>query len=197
MNLLDIGHAVRVRRAELGLSQAQLAHLSGLSRQTLVGLENGALSDLGVNRVGEVMAVLGLDSPKPDTLARRKKRGLWMAAKTASVSYARELAPEVLGQALASGDVPPTFAPHLTHLLDEAPVPIVVMAVEEAASLAHVPPRQIWRNVAKLANPCPYTGGRCGHEVPDAACGALGGAVPAGTGTHRRDQQVRWDPGSD
>lgn len=151
MNLIDIGHAVRVRRAELGLSQAQLAHLSGLSRQTLVGLENGTLSDLGVNRVGQLMAVLGLDTPKPDTLARSKKRGLWMAAKTASVSYAHELAPEALEQALASGDVPLPFAPHLTHLLDEAPVPIVVMAVEEAASRAHLPPRQIWRNVAKLA----------------------------------------------
>jgi len=151
MNLIDIGHAVRARRIELGLSQAQLAHLSGLSRQTLVGLENGTLGDLGVNRVGQVMAVLGLDSPKPDTLARRKKRGLWMAAKTASVSYARELAPEALQQALASGDVPPSWAPHLTQLFDEAPVPIVVMAVEEAAARAHLAPRQVWRNVAKLA----------------------------------------------
>lgn len=151
MNLNDIGHAVRVRRAELGLSQAQLAHLSGLSRQTLVGLENGTLSDLGVNRVGQVMAVLGLDTQKPDTLARSKKRGLWMAAKTASVSYEHELAPEALEKALASGDVPLPFAPHLRHLLDEAPVPVVVMAVEETASRAHLPPRQIWRNVAKLA----------------------------------------------
>jgi transcriptional regulator with XRE-family HTH domain len=151
MNLADIGHAVRARRMELGLSQSQLAHLSGLSRQTLVGLENGTLSDLGVNRVGQVTAVLGLDSPKLDTQARRRKRGLWMAAKTASVSYARELAPEALEHALASGEVPASFAPHLAHLLDEAPVPIVVMAVEEAASHAHLPPRQVWRNVAKLA----------------------------------------------
>lgn len=151
MNLIDIGHAVRARRAQLGLSQAQLAHLSGLSRQTLVGLENGTLSDLGVNRVGQVLSVLGLDMPKLDTQVRKQKRGLWMAAKTASVSYARELAPEVLEEALASGHVPPRFAAHLTHLLDEAPVPIVVMAVEESASRAHVAPRQIWRNVAKLA----------------------------------------------
>ena len=99
MNLIDIGHVVGARRAELGLTQAQLAHLSGLSRQTLVGLENGTLSDLGVNRVGQVLAVLGLDSTAPDTQARRKKRGLWMAAKTASVSYSRELAPEMLEQA--------------------------------------------------------------------------------------------------
>lgn len=151
MNLIEIGHVVGARRAELGLTQAQLAHLSGLSRQTLVGLENGTLSDLGVNRVGQVMAVLGLESATPDIQARRKKRGLWMAAKTASVSYAHELAPEVLEQVLASGDVPPSFAPHLTHLLDEAPVPTVVMAVEEAAAQANLPPRQVWRNVAKLA----------------------------------------------
>ena len=67
MNLVDIGHAVRSRRSELGLPQAQLVHLRGLSRQTLVCLENGTLSDLGVNRVGQVKAVLGLDSPKLDT----------------------------------------------------------------------------------------------------------------------------------
>lgn len=151
MTLIDIGHAVRARRTELGLSQAQLAHLSGLSRQTLVGLENGTLNDLGINRVGQLLGVLGLDTPKPDTLARSKKRGLWMAAKTASVSYAPELAPDALQQALASGDVSPSFAPHLAQLLDEAPVPIVVMAVEEAALRAHLPPRQVWRNVAKLA----------------------------------------------
>ena len=49
------------------------------------------------------------------------------------------------------GAVPPPFAPHLTHLLDEAPVPLVVMAVEEAAERAHVPLGRVWRNVAKLA----------------------------------------------
>jgi transcriptional regulator with XRE-family HTH domain len=151
MNLTDIGRAVRTRRSELGLSQAQLAHLSGLSRQTLVGLENGTLSDLGVNRVAQVLAVLGLDAPQPSTDARRRKRGLWMAAKTASVSHAHELAPEVLGEVLASGEVPASFTAHLVHLLDEAPVPVVVMAVEEAAVRAHVPPKRVWRNVAKLA----------------------------------------------
>ncbi len=151
MNLIAIGRTVRARREALGLSQGQLAHLSGLSRQTLVGLENGTLNDLGVNRAAQVLSVLGLDMPEPTALARRKKRGLWMAAKNASVSYTRELEPEMLGKVLVSGDVPEWFVPHLAHLLDEAPVPMVVMAVEEAASKAHVPPRKVWRNVAKLA----------------------------------------------
>lgn len=59
--------------------------------------------------------------------------------------------PEMLGTTLISGEVQPTFVPHLVHLLDETPVPIVVMAVEEAAIDAHVPPKAVWRNVAKLA----------------------------------------------
>ncbi len=43
----------------LGLTQAKLALLSGLSRQTPVGLEAGALSDLGFNGVAQLLAVLG------------------------------------------------------------------------------------------------------------------------------------------
>jgi transcriptional regulator with XRE-family HTH domain len=151
MNLIDIGQVVRTRRVELGLTQGQLAHLSGLSRQTLVGLENGTLNDLGLNRLAQVLSVLGLDVPRPSTEARRRKRGLWMAAKTASVSHANELAPETLGEVLATGEVPAPFTAHVAHLLDEAPVPVVVMAVEEAAQRAHVPLRRVWRNVAKLA----------------------------------------------
>ncbi len=151
MNLIDIGTAVRIRREELGLSQGRLAHLSGLSRQTLVGLENGSLNDLGVNRAGQVLSVLGLDAPLPTAGSRRKKHGLRMAARNANVSYARELQPDALARMLVSGEVPAAFAPHLSHLLDEAPLPMVVMAVEEAAAEAQVPPRKVWRNVAKLA----------------------------------------------
>lgn len=151
MNLVDIGRSVRTRRTDLGLSQARLAHLSGLSRQTLVGLENGTLNDLGVNRAAQVLSVLGLDLPAPTAQARQRKRGLWMAAKNASVSYAQALPPDALAEVLATGDVPAAYVPHIAHLLDETPVPIVVMAVEETAAKAGLPTRQVWRNVAKLA----------------------------------------------
>ena len=151
MDLSNLGHTIRARREALGLTQTRLAQLSGLSRQTLVGLEAGALSDLGFNRVGQVLAVLGLDLDPPSQLARSRKRGLWMAAKNASVSYAPEVPPATLGHALVIGSVPKAYAAHLTHLLDEAPVPMVVMAVEEAAASEGVAPRAVWRNVAKLA----------------------------------------------
>lgn len=151
VDLSSLGSLIRERRDALGLTQARLAQMSGLSRHTLVGLEAGALSDLGFNRVAQVLAVLGLDLDPPSQAARSRKRGLWMAAKNASVSYVQEVPPATLGHALVSGRVPDGYAAHLTHLLDEAPVPLVVMAVEEAAANEGVAPRAVWRNVAKLA----------------------------------------------
>ena len=59
--------------------------------------------------------------------------------------------PDTLGHALISGSVPTAYAAHLTHLLDEAPMPLVVIAVEEAAANESVAPKAVWRNVAKLA----------------------------------------------
>ena len=39
VDLSNLGTIIRVRREALGLTQSRLAQLSGLSRQTLVGLE--------------------------------------------------------------------------------------------------------------------------------------------------------------
>jgi hypothetical protein len=49
-----VGTATRRRREPLGLTQARLAQMSGLSRRTLVELENGSLSGLGFSRVAQV-----------------------------------------------------------------------------------------------------------------------------------------------
>ena len=95
--------------------------------------------------------MLGLGLDPPSQVARSRKRGLWMAAKNASVSCVHEVPPEALGHALASGKVPKGYAAHLSHLLGEAPVPLIVMAVEEAAMNEGVAPRAVWRNVVKLA----------------------------------------------
>lgn len=58
----------------------------------------------------------------------------------------------MLQRALASGQVPSGHESHMLHFLDEAPVQVVVMAVEEAAQLESVSPIVIWSSVAKLAN---------------------------------------------
>lgn len=74
-----------------------------------------------------------------------------MAAQTSSTSYRGTLTEDVLLEILKGGAVPDEFGPHVGHLLDEAPIQIVVMAVTEAAHRSGMPIEEIWRNVAQLA----------------------------------------------
>ncbi len=151
MDIVTLGKHVRERREALGLTQVRLAKLASLSRQTVQSLEAGTLKDLGFERVGRLLGVLGLSFDTLSLAARQRKRGLWMAAKTSSVSYTGELTEDMLEQTLATGRVPTGYEAHIAHLLDEAPVSLVVMAVEEAATREHKTPADIWRNVAMLA----------------------------------------------
>ncbi len=150
MNLYEVGKAVRIRRLALGLTQLRLARLAGLSRQTVQQLEAGTIADLSFGRVVKLLGVLGLSFAPPTIQAREKKRGLWIAAKNASVSYKSELTSEQLRQALATGQVPTNHQSQLLHFLDETPLQVVVMAVEETAHLEAVPPAYIWACVAQL-----------------------------------------------
>jgi transcriptional regulator with XRE-family HTH domain len=150
MQLTEIGAAVRKRREALGLSQQGLAKLAGLSRATINQLERGALKDLGVAKLARVLGLLGLALEAKR--ARTAPRGLWIASRAASVSYRRTLDVRSLAHALASGDIPRGLEPHLAALLDEAPLPLVVRAVEEAARRERVAPKQIWRHLARWAS---------------------------------------------
>ena len=93
MDRSNLGSIIRERREALGLTKPRLARLSGLSRQTLGGLEAGSPIDLGFNRVAQALAVLGLDLDPPSQAARARKRGLRMAAKNASVSCRQKVPP--------------------------------------------------------------------------------------------------------
>ena len=77
--------------------------------------------------------MLGLDFDTSSLAARQKKRGLWMAAKTSSVSFKHDLSEAMLEKSLATREVPLGFEAHLGHLLEQAPIEYVVMAVEETA----------------------------------------------------------------
>jgi transcriptional regulator with XRE-family HTH domain len=149
MELAEVGGVVRDCREALGLSQQALARLAGLSRATINQLERGALTDLGIAKVVRVLGLLGLDLDA--RRSRHPARGLLMASRTASVSHRRALDAGSLARALASGEIPPGMEPHVAVLLDEAPLRIVVMAVEEAARRERVPPKRIWRNLARWA----------------------------------------------
>lgn len=86
-----------------------------------------------------------------DTVRRQPKRALWMAARTASVSYKSEVTESELSQVFASGDVPQKIIAHVVTLLEEAPWALIVMAVEEASVKERISQESIWSNVALIS----------------------------------------------
>ena len=145
MNLVDIGHLVHQRRQALGLSQARLAKLGGLSRATINQLETGSLVDLGASKLIALLDLLGVDL---DAGARHPHgRALQLASQTASVSYKNVLDPQMLAAAMVNGALPAAITPQVATLLDEAPLSLIVAAVEEVAKASSLSPKAIWRHL--------------------------------------------------
>jgi len=149
MNLADIGLLVQARREALGLSQARLARLSGLSRATINQLENGSLVDLGTHRLLGLLQLLGMDltaqtrKPQPQALA--------LLSQTASVSYKTALLPDALARALVSGDLPDALVAQVSTLIDEAPLPLIVSGIEEVGQRTQTTPKALWKNLTTWA----------------------------------------------
>jgi transcriptional regulator with XRE-family HTH domain len=145
MNLTDIGQLVHTRRLELGLSQARLAMMSGLSRATINQLETGALVDLGAAKLISLLDLVGI---MLDAGAHKgREKALQSVSQSASVSYKTLLDPNVLAAALVDGALPPTMTPHIATLLDEAPLPLIVAAVEEVALSSSKSPKLLWKHL--------------------------------------------------
>lgn len=148
-----IGAAIRVRRETLGLTQQRLATLADLSRVTVNELENGLLIDLGMGKVIRLLDILGFSlglSLAQSSGEKPARNGLNIAARTASVSYRSSLPPMALAEAVRTGKIPQEFRAHIATLLDEAPIPVVVRAVEE--SFRSTVPKRTWRHIAKWAS---------------------------------------------
>lgn len=149
MQLCEVGMHVHDKRKELGLSQAQLAKLAGLSRTTVNQLESGALDDLGYTKLNQLLGILGMSFDAKVKL--KKSPALKVAAQTASTSYKKILTSEVLKNILKSGEVPDDFKPHVMTLLDEAPLPLVVSAIHEASVETKTPAKTVMKHVSAMA----------------------------------------------
>jgi transcriptional regulator with XRE-family HTH domain len=145
MNLADIGQLVQARRLALGLSQARLATLSGLSRATINQLETGSLVDLGA---AKLIALLDLVGISLDAGTRKgHEHALASVSQSASVSYKTLLDPNAFAAALVDGVLPERLTPHIATLLDEAPLSLIVAAVEEVASSSRMSPKLLWKHL--------------------------------------------------
>lgn len=149
--LAELSTVVRTRRADMGLTQAALARLSGLSRATVNQLEAASLQDLSLQRVSRLLGVLGLSvtvAPQPTV---GKTPALELAARSASVSYRQPLTAAALRAALLQGRVPPAFQPHLATLLDEATPALLAAVVEQLHAQEGVPRAEVWARMRELA----------------------------------------------
>ncbi|MBU3723089.1 MAG: helix-turn-helix transcriptional regulator [Limnohabitans sp.] len=150
MNLLSIGQLIQRRRQALGLSQARLAKLSGLSRATINQLETGTLVDLGAAKLIGLLDLLGVDVDAHERPHRHN--ALRLASQTASVSYKQVLEPQALAAALVAGQLPMQLKPQVATLLDEAPLPIIVGVVEEVASQSSCSAKTLWKHLVQWAH---------------------------------------------
>jgi len=149
--LQELGTAVRQRRQEIGLSQEALAHMSGLSRATVVNLENGALRNLASTRIEALANSLGLAVGLVLSDRGRKRGALDDAARLASVPYRKQLPTEVLRDSLLQGIVPPGYIPQLRTLLQEAPVATLAAIAHELEQDSEVPKPTTWARMRALA----------------------------------------------
>lgn len=145
MNLADIGQLVHARRTALGLSQARLATMSGLSRATINQLETGSLVDLGAAKLIALLDLVGINL---DAGARKgHQHALQSVSQSASVSYKSVLDPAALAAAMVDGALPERLTPHIATLLDEAPLSLIVAAVEEVATASRMSPKLLWKHL--------------------------------------------------
>jgi transcriptional regulator with XRE-family HTH domain len=149
--LAELSTVVRTRRADMGLTQAALARLSGLSRATVNQLEGSSLQDLSLVRVSRLLGVLGLSVTVAPQPAVGKTPALELAARSASVSYRQPLTASVLRAALLQGRVPAAFQPHVATLLDEATPALLAAVVEQLHAQEGVPRAEVWARMRELA----------------------------------------------
>ncbi len=149
-DLLWIGPAVLKRRKELGLTQAALARLTGLSRATVNGLECGQLANLSLARLARLLQLLGISlqwAPQQDL----GNDLLTLAAQLCSVSYRETIPSSVLADALSSGLQPAAYQAHMITLIDEVPLQVIAGAAQAAALKAGIPPAKVWKHLGVWA----------------------------------------------
>lgn len=61
VDALEIGYAIKDRRAELGMTQAQLAKAAGVSKRCLWSLELGQNPGVQLDKLTAVLEALGLE----------------------------------------------------------------------------------------------------------------------------------------
>jgi len=130
MKTTELSTHLKNRRLEFDISQAQLARLSGIPQSTISRIEQGYEAVLEQKDLAYLLRIVGLDTTFGE--ASGLNDCLTSAAQNVSTSYKYTIGPLQLERIFLSGNIPHEFRAHMITLLEETPVPTVVMAVKEA-----------------------------------------------------------------
>ena len=119
--------------------------MSGLSRATINQLETGSLVDLGAAKLIVLLDLVGINLHAGTR--KGHEHALESISQSASVSYRTVLDPKVLAAALVDGELPKGITPHVATLLDEAPLSLIVAAVEDVAMKSRMSPKLLWKHL--------------------------------------------------
>lgn len=149
MRLAEIGHRLRQARLSRGLTQAQLAESAGVSRATLIGLENGLVKDLGVARVLAIANTVGATLDVVPLPKRAGRDYLALATTAANVGFRTPVSETDVVRALLTGAPPRKGRPNLRRLLGDSPPEVMRGLLGQVGAWAQ--PGRLARNVEKLA----------------------------------------------
>lgn len=147
MNILTIGSIIKHERIACGLSQKALAEASHLSRVTIVNLENGNVGDIGAVKLSELADIVG----KPIFSAGKPMDFMQMLLGSINTSYKATMTKAQLEKVMLKGEVQAGHEGQLFHLIEEASIALLTVAVKQLATQKQANPKHIWKNLAKLA----------------------------------------------
>ncbi|TAJ82057.1 MAG: XRE family transcriptional regulator [Gallionellaceae bacterium] len=79
IDLKTAGQQIRQSRQQLGISQTELARLAEVSRATIIGIENGSIKEIGVNRLNRIAASRPPASPRAPCRAANRRRSNFLS----------------------------------------------------------------------------------------------------------------------
>jgi len=147
MNILTIGAIIKQERMSCGLTQEALAKVSHVSRVTLVNLERGKGRDIGAVKLSEIAENVGISLFASGVNVNFIK----MTLSNVNTSYKNVMSETDLEKFMLSGVVPTGLEGQVLHLIDETPVSLVTSTVKQIAAKKNVKPKQIWKNLSKVA----------------------------------------------
>jgi transcriptional regulator with XRE-family HTH domain len=158
----DLCGRVAQRLREMGITQARLSELSGLSRATIASIEGMSIKELGLGRAQTLLGILGLQlymgsvENKGAHMGTALERCLVIANRRQRLN----MDADKLGRALTDGVQLLDYGLHSKTVLENTEIGLLAEMVEELHEHHGLEKSSAWKKIRALAGQvkasCPY-----------------------------------------